>query len=164
MRYYARQLAAWWGGSTAVTVVHNDPGREKEVMACGQSASAKASASASASTGNGALRRFSVAESHSEEELNFPWLQLGDIAWAEVEEPVGSGAWRRCDAAYWAAHGQAVSHEPRELCAAHVRAFVTLGTRTARLLFHFKDGTVLEPTAEWFHAEGAWVGNFGKRP
>jgi hypothetical protein len=113
--------------------------------------------------GLGGGGRVSCVESHSEDGLNYPWLRHvhGGLAYVAYEEPPGTGVWRRYTRAVWGAHCRAVSHDPASLVAAHMRAFVDPQTRFARLMFHFNDGTVMEPVQEFYELEARWIALHG---
>jgi hypothetical protein len=92
---------------------------------------------------------------HSETGLNYPWLAgvHGGLDHIQYEEPAGSGVWKPYTDAIWAIHCKVISHDPAALVDAHVKAFVDPATRFARLAFFFRDGTVTEPTREWYQLE-----------
>lgn len=96
--------------------------------------------------------------SHQPSGLSYPWLDdiHGGVDKIMFEEPPGSGIWREYTDKIWEIHCKAVNHNPGELSAAHVRAFVNPDTRFARLNFHFRDGTVMEPTKEFYDLEEQW--------
>jgi hypothetical protein len=109
-------------------------------------------------------RRVTCTESHSEDGLNYPWLRgvHGGLHHIEYEEPVGAGVWRRYTRGVWKAHCRVVSHAPAALVQSHMAAFVDPQTRFARLRFHFYDGTVQEPTRDFYELETAWIARYGR--
>jgi hypothetical protein len=112
----------------------------------------------------GRAHRVPCVESHSEDGLNYPWLRHihGGLAFIAYEEPPGSGVWRRYTRRTWEAHCRAVSHDPATLVASHVAAFVDPRTRFAKLLFYFRDGTVMAPTAQFYALEAGWIRQHGR--
>lgn len=97
--------------------------------------------------------------SHSPNGLNYPWLAdiHGGLQKVMYEEPADSGKWRDYDDKVWAVHCEVINHTPEKLVADHMRAFVDPKTRFAKLHFYFKDGTVMEPTQEFYEREAAWL-------
>jgi hypothetical protein len=77
--------------------------------------------------------------------LQYPWLDgiHGGLAKTEYEEPVDSGVWRDYTKKIWEIHCRVVSHDPKNLVEAHIRAFVEPENRFARLRFTFRDGAVV---------------------
>lgn len=96
--------------------------------------------------------------SHAPSGLNYPWLDNlhGGVSKIQFEEPVGSGIWRDYTDKIWKTHCTVVSHTPGKLADDHIRAFIDPETRFARLRFYFRDGTVMEPTREFYEMEEAW--------
>lgn len=108
--------------------------------------------------------RVPCIQSHSEEGFNYPWLQHihGGLAYIEYEEPPGSGVWRRYTRQTWEAHCRVVSHDPANLAADHIEAFINPATRFARLRFNFRDGTAMEPIPYFYELEAAWIQRYGQ--
>lgn len=100
-------------------------------------------------------------KSHQPSGLNYPWLNgiNGGLQKITFEEPAGSGVWRDYTDKIWKIHCKVVNHNPGELVSAHMKAFVDPETRFARLNFHFRDGTVMEPTREFYEMEERWFAN-----
>ena len=98
--------------------------------------------------------------SHSEKGLNYPWLSdiHGGLVKIQYEEPVGAGTWNDYTDHIWDIHCRVVDHSAKGLVADHMRAFVNPDTRFARLMFHFADGTAMEPTQDFYEREAAWLG------
>jgi hypothetical protein len=113
---------------------------------------------------SGNAGRVTCVDSHSQDGLNYPWLSdlHGGLDHVEYEEPAGSGVWNVYTRDIWMTHCKVVSHKPGDLVAAHMRAFVDKGTRFARLMFFFRDGTTMEPTQDFYQREAAWISRYGK--
>jgi hypothetical protein len=108
--------------------------------------------------------RIPCVVSHSEDGYNYPWLRdvHGGLVYIEYEEPPGAGVWRRYTRKTWEAHCRVVSHHPDTLAMDHLRAFVNPQTRFARLMFHFRDGTAMEPAPYFYELEAAWIRAYGR--
>jgi hypothetical protein len=85
-------------------------------------------------------------EAHSQNGLNYPWLNdiHGGLLKIQYMEPPNSGIWKDYTDATWTIHCSVISHEPNNLIADHIRAFVNPQTRFARLKFIFNDHTQIE--------------------
>lgn len=86
----------------------------------------------------------------------YVWLNkygFGKVVKVEFEEPVNSGNWRLYTDKWWTTHCKVVSHDPRDLASAHIRAFIDEKTRFAKMRFHFDSGNVVEATPEFYHLE-----------
>jgi hypothetical protein len=92
---------------------------------------------------------------HSPNYANYPWLAHihKGVKYIQFEEPVESGKWRDYDDHIWDIHCKVVDHTAGNLAKDHIRAFVDPKTRFARLMFHFNDGTIMEPTKEFYELE-----------
>lgn len=97
-------------------------------------------------------------KSHSEKGFNYPWLNNihGGLKKIQFMEPPNSGKWNDYTEAIWETHCKIISHEPKDLVNAHVKAFINPNTRFAKLNFHFKDGTIMEPTIQFYELENDW--------
>jgi hypothetical protein len=95
---------------------------------------------------------------HSEDGLDYPWLGNihGGLHKIQFEEPPNSGKWEDYTDKVWDAHCTVVDHSPGKLVGAHVKAFIDPLTRFAKLHFHFRDGTVMEPTRKFYELEDTW--------
>lgn len=92
---------------------------------------------------------------HDEFGGNYIWLQKlghGPVEDVWFEEPIDSNNWKRYNREWWETHCQAVSHE-EDLIEAHVEAFINPRTRFAKLMFLFKDRTLMEPTRYFYELE-----------
>jgi hypothetical protein len=86
---------------------------------------------------------------------NYIWLQKlghGSVEDIWFEEPVDSNNWTGYDKSWWETHCLVVSHG-EDLVESHFDAFVDPETRFARLMFLFKDRTLMEPTKEFYELE-----------
>lgn len=95
---------------------------------------------------------------HVKEGNNYIWLNSlghGRVVDVWFEEPVNSCKWRLYDEYWWAVHCKAIKHD-KNLVDSHVKAFVNKRTRFAKLLFLFDDGTLMEPTKEFYELEDEW--------
>lgn len=99
-------------------------------------------------------------KAHSQNADNYPWLNHihGGVKKIMYEEPAGSGQWAEYTDKIWAIHCKVVDHDA-DLVEGHMRAFVNPETRFARLHFYFQDGTVMEPTRQFYELERAWFKN-----
>jgi hypothetical protein len=86
----------------------------------------------------------------------YVWLNklgYGKVLKVEFEEPVGSGNWRLYTDKWWVTHCRVISHNPKELAGAHIKAFVDPSTRFARMMFYFDSGKIVEATADFYRLE-----------
>ncbi len=92
--------------------------------------------------------------------LSYPWLDgiHGGLNKIMYEEPAGSGVWKDYDVNIWNIHCKVIDHDPSNLVDAHMKAFVDPSSRFAKLHFYFKDGTVMEPTRQFYELERNWFG------
>lgn len=90
----------------------------------------------------------------------YPWLSNvnGGIDYIEFEEPVESGIFQVFDNRVASLHcnPSLISHNPDELVESHVRSFINPSTRFARLIYHFNNGVVREPTVQDYQKESDW--------
>ena len=109
---------------------------------------------------NGSNKCVDCKFAHKESGLNYPWLSHihGGLDHIEVEEPVGTGIWKKYTEDNWKSHcdPKIVDHHPDQCVKSHMKAFVNPRTRFARLHFHFKDGHVQEPVEEFYRLEAEW--------
>jgi hypothetical protein len=96
-------------------------------------------------------------EAHSENGDNYEWLlQLnhGQVKKIEFQEPIRANeeGFRNYTDTIWKIHCKVVGHG-KDLVKNHVKAFIDPQTRFARLRFTFEDGTVMEPTVEFYQLE-----------
>lgn len=99
------------------------------------------------------------ADSHSQNGENYVWLNElnhGSVLKVEFEEPVGSGKWTLYNDSWWKTHCDVVDHNPENLVAEHVKAFIDPNTRFAKLRFTFSDGSIIEPTEQFYELEAAY--------
>jgi hypothetical protein len=99
------------------------------------------------------------AHSHSQNGENYVWLNplgYGSVIKVEFEEPIFSGNWTLYDDSWWETHCNAVDHNPNNLVRSHVDAFINPNTRFAKLRFSFTDGSILEPTKQFYELEAAY--------
>lgn len=92
--------------------------------------------------------------SHSQNGDSFKWLEVlghGRLLKVELEYPINSGNWRPFDDKLWLQHCTTVGHDPGRLAKEHIKTYIDPATRTARLRFYFADGTVQEPTPDFYH-------------
>lgn len=90
----------------------------------------------------------------------YPWLDhMNDgIDYVEFQEPPDKGEWRNYDYNSWRMHcdDKIINHNPSKLISSHIKSFINKRTRFAKILYHFNDGTVREPTAEDYMLESKW--------
>lgn len=101
-------------------------------------------------------------KSHSQNAINYVWLNKlnhGKVLKVEFEEPANSNKWTLYDDHWWQVHCDVLDHNPDNLVESHYKAFVHPQTRFARLRFTFQDGSVLEPTKQFYELEAEYFKN-----
>jgi hypothetical protein len=101
------------------------------------------------------------AEVHSTNGKNYPWLSdiHGGVQRVQFMEPISSGVWTEYTDKIWKIHCKVIDHNPANLVASHMAAFVNPETRSIKLNFIFNDGTQMEPTQEFYEREAAYFSN-----
>jgi len=103
-----------------------------------------------------------VVETHDQLGWNYIWLAplFGRLLWVEFREPTSTGEWKHYNKFWWARHGAVISHNPKKLVDAHVKAYVDPKTKFIDLMFWFQtpQGFVYRaaPTKLWYQLEAAF--------
>lgn len=98
------------------------------------------------------------ASMHEDIGDNYVWLQAlghGPVINIWFQEPL-DGPIRLYDRHWWEVHCKAIKHG-KDLVEDHINAFINPETRSIRLFFLFKDGTLTEPTPIFYQLENDYI-------
>lgn len=95
---------------------------------------------------------------HDSKGYNYEWLEPlghGKVIKITFEEPRNSGDIIEYTTEWWKVHCKVVNHDPDKLVEDHISYFIGENS-PIKLLFYFEDGTIMEPTPEFYELERDW--------